>query len=283
MADLTRGDGMDEPYLTEVGWTNGVLRLRGRVPGVRVAASDLVVLVRERDGERVLPVTVEPAHDDEGTAFDAGVDLATALAGATLPHGVWDLDLAVESPDGARVTPLRPGTAVPLDGVPQRRFLPGSTPVTVYFDRHGQLALDVGGEPRTAGDCQADTLTWNDRDEELMISGHLVLPGTTLVTAWLSLRDPHTAREYDAFVRIGQVDGLFTYTAAVPLTRSFIDDPLPRGRWGVHLVMGVSGIHREFRVLAPAEPFQHQVRRRLVPTRVSTTLAPDPLVITVGR
>ncbi|MEV5572826.1 hypothetical protein AB0L06_22500 [Spirillospora sp. NPDC052269] len=282
--ERTRGDGMDEPYLTEVDWTNGVLRLRGRVPGVRVAAPDLVVLVRERDGERVLPISVVAAHDDDGTAFDADVDLATALSGATLPHGVWDLDLVVESPDGARVTPLRAAAATPLDGVPKRRFLPGSTPVTVYFDRHGQLALDVGGEPRTAGDCQADTLTWNDRDEELMIGGRLVLPDSgALVTAWMSLRDPHTSREYDAFVRIVHVDGLLTYTAAVPLTRSFIDDPLPRGRWDVHLVMGMSGLHREFRVLAPAEPFQHQVRRRFVPTRVSTTLAPAPLVITVGR
>ncbi|MFC5181564.1 hypothetical protein [Actinomadura harenae] len=275
---------MDEPYLTEVGWANGVLRLRGRLPGVRVAAPDLVVLVRERDGDRVLPVAVVPAHDEDGTAFDAGLDPATALSGGALSHGVWDLDLAVESPDGARVVPLRPGAATTLDGVPQRRFLPGSTPVTVYFDLLGQLALDVGGEPRSAGDCQADTLTWNDRDEELMISGHLVLAGTGApISAWMSLRDPRTGREYDAFVRIGTVDGLFTYTAAVPLTRSFIDDPLPRGRWDVHLVMGVSGIHREFRVLAPAEPFQHQVRRRFVPTRVSTTLAPDPLVITVGR
>ncbi|MEV4259654.1 hypothetical protein AB0J52_41390, partial [Spirillospora sp. NPDC049652] len=167
---------MDEPYLTEVAWADGVLRLRGRVPGVRVSPPDLVVLVRERDGERVLPVTAVPAHDDDGTAFEAAVDPATALSGAVLPHGVWDLDLSLESPDGARVTPLRPGAAAPLDGIPQRRFLPGSTPVTVYFDRHGQLALDVGGEPRTAGDCQADTLTWNDRDEELMISGHIALP-----------------------------------------------------------------------------------------------------------
>lgn len=275
---------MDEPYLTEVGWANGVLRVRGRVPGVRVAAPDLVVLVRERDGERVLPVTAVPEHDDDGTAFDAGVDPATMLSGTALPHGVWDLDLAVESPDGAHVTPLRPGAATPLDGVPQRRFLPGSTPVTVYFDRHGQLALDVGGEARTAGDCQADTLSWNGRDEELMISGHLVLPDPGApVTAWMSLRDPRMGRAYDAFVRLGQVDGLLTYTAAVPLTRSFIDDPLPRGRWDAHLIMGVSGIHREFRVLAPAEAFQHQVRRRFVPTRVMTTIAPDPLVITVGR
>ncbi|MFC4912700.1 hypothetical protein [Actinomadura gamaensis] len=278
------GGRVDEPYLTDVGWTAGVLRLRGRVPDVRVDAPDLVVLVRERDGDRVLPVPAVPVPDGGGTAFEAAVDPATALAGSVLSHGVWDLDLAVESPVGARVTPLRAGSEVTLDGTPQRRFLPGSTPVTVYFDRHGQLALDVGGEPRTAGDCQADTVDWNGRDEELMISGHLALPDADApVTAWMSLREPSRDRSYDAFVRLGRAEGLLTYIAAVPLTRAFIDDPLPRGRWGVHLVLGVSGIHREFRVLAPQDPFSHQVRRRLVPYRVTTTSAPDPLVIHIGR
>ncbi|MCP2335768.1 hypothetical protein [Actinomadura rupiterrae] len=276
---------MDEPYLTDVGWTDGVLRLRGRVPGVRVDAPDLAVLLRERDGDRVLAVPAAPAgHDDGGTTFEGGVDPAKALSGSALSHGVWDLDLGVGPSSGPRATPLRAGPDVTLDSTPQRRFLPGSTPVTVYFDRHGHLALDVGGEPRTAGDCQADALSWNGRDEELMITGHLALPEAQApLTAWLSLRDPARGRSYDAFVRIGRADGLLTYTAAVPLTRSFIDDPLPRGHWDAHLVMGVSGIHREFRVLAPPEQFRHRVRQRLVPFRVTSTTAPEPLVINVGR
>ncbi|WP_067823296.1 hypothetical protein [Actinomadura kijaniata] len=256
---------MSDPLLDEVRWDGTTLRLRGTLPG---PATDAGLVLRERDGDRV--------HELPAEVRDAG--FAAAVAADALPRGLWDVSLRT----GSATAPLayHPG----LDSMPRRRFLPDSTMVIAYFAlRGGGLALDVGGAPHPAGSTTADALAWNADDEELVVRGHLAVPAAeTPVSATLVLHERGGAT-YEVIAMLEAGPDRLDYTAAVPLTRAFVDDPLPRGTWAAHLVLGFAGMHRDLLVFAPADPVELHVRRRLVPVRVSTARAPEPLTISVGR
>src|SRR5262245_28252307 len=98
------------------------------------------VLLRERDGRRELaaPTTVAEGDDDPlRLCFDARIDVASVAAGDPLPHGLWDIDLAVRSAGETVLVPLGRDRSTEIDVSPQRHFLPDSTTVTVYFSVHG--------------------------------------------------------------------------------------------------------------------------------------------------
>ncbi|GAA4072331.1 hypothetical protein [Actinomadura miaoliensis] len=269
-----------DAVVTEVGWTGTTLRVAGSLHPAPDGAPEARLVLREHDGDRTLscPATAAPAGSG-GLRFEAAIDVAGAADGRPLPHGLWDLDLTV----GAETVPLGPGRSPGLDVSPRRGFLPDSTTVTVYFSVYGPLAVDVGGERHVAGDVRADAVAWNEHDETLVVSGHLDLRAfAPPISATLALRDRRTGRVYEVIAMLDAGADRMTYTADIPMTRAFVDDPLPRGTWDATLVVGFSGLHRELCVLAPAEPVDHRVRRRLRHLRITSTRAPAPLTITVG-
>jgi hypothetical protein len=266
---------MDEPCLTEVGWNGSALRLRGR----RAKGGEPSVLLRERDGDRLFGVPARAAAG--GGAFEAEVDTATAAGGHPLPTGLWALELAAG--DGTP-RPLGRSRDPGLDLVPQRRFRPDGTTVTAYFSLDGPLAIDVGGRSHPGRAIQADEVAWNGHDEELTVTGHLSLEVlSSPISATLTLRERRSHRIYEVIAALQDAPGRLGYAAAVPMTRALIDDPLPHGTWEAYLILGFSGMHRELRVLAPDRPVALSVRRRLIPVRIGSTRAPEPLTITVGR
>ncbi|MFB4318039.1 hypothetical protein [Actinomadura sp. 21ATH] len=266
-----------EPILTDVRWSGSVLRVEGRL-GSGGAGDEPSIVLRERDGDRRLRV---PAARAGAGAFSAEIDTAAAAGGGPLPTGLWELELAAG--DG----PPRPlgragGTGPDLD--PQRRFRPDDTAVTAYFSVYGPLAIDVGGAAHPGDPVQADELAWNGHDEELVVTGRLALESLARpLSATLTLCERRTRRVYEVIAALQDAGGRVRYAAAVPMTRAFVDDPLPRGSWEAFLVLGFSGMHRELRLMAPDRPVGRRVRRRLVPVRFGTTRAPEPLTITVGR
>lgn len=282
---------MADPYLTDIGWSGTRLRLLGEfTPGDR--APEILLSEREGPSRLTVPATSLPASpalpenapekgETAGRAgFEALVDVADLNGDGPLPGGVWDVSLAT----GSDAAPIGPDHEPGLDTSPRRRFLADSTTVIAYFGVRGTLAIDVGGRPHTAGSTAADSLAWNDHDDELVVNGHFPFHDVTMpVSATLALRRRGSDRVYEVIAALAAGDDGLAYTAAVPLTRAFVDDPLPRGTWEVFLMLTYSGIHRELRVLAPEQPLELQVWRRLRHTPVTTTRAPEPLAITVGR
>ncbi|MFB4308746.1 hypothetical protein [Actinomadura sp. GTD37] len=276
---------MPDPHLTEVGWAGSVLRLAGRferggrpetgaVPGV-----DL--LLRERAAGDLLRVPASTETLDSAVTFEARVDVVSVLGGAPLPGGLWDVGLAIGGAAERTAVPL--GHAPTMDPSPQRRFLPGPITVIAYFGPEGTLALDVGGRPHSAGSSRADTASWNARRKEVVVAGHLDLRETSMpISGTLVLSEQRSDRAFEVIAMLEERPGRLCYTAAVPVTRAFIDDPLPRGTWAASLCLGFSGMHRELRLLAPDTPVDVRVWRRLRPTRVTSSAAPGPLTISVG-
>ncbi|MFG2003042.1 hypothetical protein ACGFNU_28170 [Spirillospora sp. NPDC048911] len=272
---------MRDPFLTEIGWADGTIRLAGRLKREAGVPRHIELLLRERDGDRVLrfPATAGPPEAAERVRFEAEVDVPSAMDGRALPCGLWDLELAVD--EGA--TPLGRDRDPAIDVSPRRHFLADSTTVTVYFTVHGTLALDVGGASHTAGTTTAHAVEWNVRDEELVVTGHLAVRGATMpVSATLALREHDTGRVYEVIAMLdADAEGL-AYRADIPMTRALIDDPLPRGSWDAYLVLGFSGLHRELRVQAAERAATTRVWRRLRHLRISTTRSPEPLTIRVS-
>ncbi|TDD76157.1 hypothetical protein [Actinomadura rubrisoli] len=265
-------------FLTEIGWAGSALRLTGRIERSG-AVPEVELHLRERDGGGLLRIPGATAED--GT-FEARIDVASVEGGLPLPGGLWDVDVAIDWPLQDLVLPL--GRAPGLDASPQRRFLPDSTTVAAYFTAQGTLAIDVGGRSHVAGSTPADRLAWNEDDEEVVVSGHIDIERIPMpVSGTLNLLERHTRQSYTVIAMLEERPSGLCYTAAVPVTRAFVDDPLPRGTWDVSLCLGFSGMHRELCVLAPQDPVEVQVRRRLRHVRVLSSAAPDPLTITVGR
>ncbi|MFB9195015.1 hypothetical protein ACFFWA_18695 [Actinomadura verrucosospora] len=163
---------MADPLLTEIGWAGTALRLAGTLePGG--AVREIELLLRERDGDGLLRVPASAREGDGRVAFEAEVDVATLAGGNPLPGGLWDVSLSVGAPMETSVVPLGPGRAPGLDASPLRRFLPDSCTVIAYFGAGGALAIDVGGRSHVAGSVAADTLSWNEEREEIVVAGHL--------------------------------------------------------------------------------------------------------------
>ncbi|MEW2356766.1 hypothetical protein [Spirillospora sp. NPDC029432] len=269
---------MEEPFLTDVRWTGSVLRVEGRLGSAGGAPGEPSIVLRERDGDRRLRV---PAARTGAGAFRAEIDTTAAADGAPLPTGLWDLELAAGD---APPLPLGREHGAGPDLDPQRRFRPDATAVTAYFSVYGPLAIDVGGASHPGDPVRADELAWNGHDEELVVTGRLALESLARpLSATLALRERRTGRIYEVIAALQDARGRVGYAAAVPMTRAFVDDPLPRGSWEAFLVLGFSGMHRELRLMAPDRAIERRVRRRLVPVRFGTTRAPEPLTITVGR
>ncbi|QXJ20727.1 hypothetical protein AGRA3207_001492 [Actinomadura graeca] len=275
---------MPDPYLTELAWAGSALRLAGRITCDPAAEPEVELHLRERDGGDLLRLPAAVTALGGSVAFEALVDVASVEGGPPLPGGLWDVAVAVPAPVGTAVLPLGRDRAPDVDASPQRRFLPGSVTVAVYFDSAGLLAIDVGGRPHSGGSTPADRLGWDERDEEVAVTGHLNGGRLTMpVSGTLNLLERRTRESYQVIAMLEEGPDGLCYTARVPVTRTFVDDPLPRGVWDVSLCLGFSGMHRELRVLAPDEPVDVHVRRRLRHVRVVSTTAPDPLTITVGR
>ncbi|MEU9843040.1 hypothetical protein AB0C69_27900 [Actinomadura sp. NPDC048032] len=274
---------MADPLLTEIGWAGTALRLAGTLePGG--AVREIELLLRERDGDGLLRVPASARERDGRVAFEAEVDVATLAGGNPLPGGLWDVSLSVGAPMETSVVPLGPGRAPGLDASPLRRFLPGSCTVIAYFGAGGALAIDVGGRSHVAGSVAADTLSWNEEREEIVVAGHLdVRRSGRPVSGTLIMTERRSRHVYEVIAMLEERPDRLGYRAVVPATRAFVDDPLPRGTWDVSLCLGFSGMHREVRLLAPDEPVDVQVWRRLRHVRVVSTAAPGPLTITVGR
>jgi hypothetical protein len=274
---------MSDPCLTEVGWAGSALRLAGRFePGD--AVHELELLLRERDGDGLVRVPASVAPLDGHLAFEAQVDVASLAGGNPLPGGLWDVGLSIGAPAERVVVPLGRDRAPDLDAAPRRLFLPGSCTVIVYFGADGVLAIDVGGRPHVAGSVAADALSWDERREEVVVTGHLDLREVSMpISGTLLLAERRSRRTYEVIAMLDDRPGRLSYTAAVSVTRAFIDDPLPRGTWDLSLCLGFSGMHRELRLLAPGEPVDVRVWRRLRHVRVASSSAPAPLTITVGR
>ncbi|WP_019631239.1 hypothetical protein [Actinomadura atramentaria] len=274
---------MPNPFLTRLRWTGTVLRLGGTLPGPAAGPPpDAVVRLcaREGDEEHVLPAVL--AEHDGVLTFEAAVPVTEAAAGAQLPGGLWDVDLVV----GGEALPIGPGHDPALGRSPQRTFLPDSTTVVAYLSLTGPLALDVGGASRPAGTVRAEALAWDTRSAELLLAGHVGVglgDGDTPVSATMALRERRTGRVYAVIAALDAAGERLGYTASVPMTRAFVDDPLPRGVWDAFLVLGFAGLHRELRIGAPEDAVAVRVWRRLRPVRVASNRAPDPLSITVGR
>jgi hypothetical protein len=278
-----------EPFLAEVAWAEAAVRVIGWIKRDPALPGDPTVelLLRERDGDRELAAPtsmIEPGDDPLDLWFDARIEVGSIAAGDPLPRGLWDLDLAVRSEGETTLVPLGRDRSPSIDVSPQRHFLPDSTTVTVYFSVHGTLAIDVGGEPHTAGSTGADAVTWNEHDEVLEVTGHLDVRDFAMpVSATLTLREQATGRVYELIAMLESGRNGLAYKADIPMTRALIDDPLPRGAWDAFLILGFSGMHRELQVMAPGEPAQTQVWRRLRHVRISCSRAPAPLTITVGH
>ncbi|TDD90413.1 hypothetical protein E1293_03255 [Actinomadura darangshiensis] len=274
---------MSDPCLTEVGWTGSALRLAGRLKP-NGAVPEIELLLRERDGDGLLRMPASVERGEGHVLFKAQVDVSCAVGGDPLPGGLWEAALSIGAPMERSVVPLGRDRAPGLDASPRRRFLPGSCTVIVYFGADGDLTIDVGGRSHVAGSVAADALSWDERREEIIVGGHLGLRELSApVSATLILAERHSRHTYEVIAMLEDRPGRLGYTAAVPVTRAFIDDPLPRGTWDVSLCLGFSGMHREMRLLAPGEPVDVQVWRRLRHVRVVSTSAPGPLTITVGR
>ncbi|NKZ04524.1 hypothetical protein [Actinomadura latina] len=272
---------MPDPLLTEIGWAGSALRLAGRfTPGVPVPEIELL-LHEHGDGEQLrVPVTADTR--DGVVIFEAEVDVASIVGGRHLPGRLWDVNLAIGAPPSHSVVPL--GHVPGLDASPQRRFLPDSATVTAYFGTDGGFKIDVGGRSHSAGSVRADGTSWNERRAEIIVTGHVDLREISMpISGTLLLSQPPSDRRFEVIAMLEEHPGRLCYTAAVPVTRAFIDDPLPRGIWEVSLCLGFSGMHREMRLLAPDEPVDVQVWRRLRHVRVTSSAAPDPLTITVGH
>ncbi|MFG2088212.1 MULTISPECIES: hypothetical protein [unclassified Spirillospora] len=273
---------MPAPYLTEVCWSGSALRLAGRVkPNGAVPRIEL--LLCERGGGR-LRVPASTGMHGSLVTFEALVDVAMIEGGHPLPGGLWDVHLSIGAPMETTVVPLGRDRDPGLDDSPQRRFLPGSITVVAYFATGGTLAIDVGGRPHVLGSTLPEGLDWNERREEIIVTGHLDVPRTGMpFSGTLILEERRSHHSYEVIAMLEERPGRLGYTAAVPVTRALIDDPLPRGTWDVSLCLGFSGMHREVRLLAPEEPVDVQVWRRFRHVRVVSTRTPDPLSITVGR
>lgn len=275
---------MPEPRLTEVGWTGSVLRLAGRFePGAAVPEIELLLHEHTEGAQLRVPVAAEAAGG--AVTFEARLDVASVMGGPPLPGGLWDVHLAIGAPPSHALVPL--GHVPDLDASPQRRFLPGSVTVIAYFATDGTFKIDVGGRPHSAGTTRADATSWNGARSEILVAGHLDLHEVSMpISGTLLLSQPRsdrTDRTFEVIAMLEERPDRLCYTAAVPVTRAFIDEPLPRGTWEVSLCLGFSGMHRELRLLAADEPVDVQVWRRLRHTRVRSSVAPDPLTITVGR
>lgn len=272
---------MPDPHLTEVGWAGSVLRLTGRFePGGAVPEIELVLHEQDEGGRLRVPVAVEARNGV--VTFEAEVDVASVMGGRPLPGGLWDVGLAIGSPPAPGTVPL--GHAPGMDPSPQRRFLPGSVTVIAYFGIDGLLKVDVGGRSHSAGSVRADGTRWNGERAEIVVTGHLDLREISMpISGTLLLTQPASDRRFEVIAMLEEQPDRLRYTAAVPVTRALIDDPLPRGTWDVSLCVGFSGMHRELRLLAPDEGVDVQVWRRLRHLRVTSSTAPDPLTITLGR
>ncbi|GAA1819871.1 hypothetical protein [Actinomadura chokoriensis] len=272
---------MPDPLLTEVGWTGSELRLAGRLAS-GAAVPEIELLLHERTEGAQLRVPVAAETRDGAVAFEARVDVASVMGGRPLPGGLWDVDLAVGAPPSRAVVPL--GHVPGMDAAPQRRFLPGSVTVIAYFATDGTFKIDVGGRPHSAGTTRADATSWNGARAEILVAGHLDLREVSMpISGTLLLSQHRSDRTFEVIAMLEERPGRLCYTAAVPVTRAFIDEPLPRGRWEVSLCLGFSGMHRELRLLAADEAVDVQVWRRLRHVRVTSSAAPDPLTITVGH
>jgi hypothetical protein len=275
------GPHLTGPHLTEAGWTGSALRLAGRFePGGAVPEVELVL--HEQGAGEQLRVPARTEARDGTVTFEAEVDVASVMGGRPLPGGLWDVDLVIGVPPSRSVVPL--GHAPGMDASPQRRFLPGSVTVIAYFGTDGAFKIDVGGRPHSAGSTRADATDWNERRAEIIVAGHLDLREISMpISGTLLLSQSRSDRTFEVIAMLEERPGRLCYTAAVPVTRAFIDDPLPRGAWDVSLCLGFSGMHRELRLLAPDRPVDVQVWRRLRHVRVTSSAAPAPLTITVGR
>ena len=272
---------MPDPHLTEVSWAGSELRLAGRFePGGAAPGADLLLRERGVGGTLRVPAAVQ-TRDGDGT-FEARVDVSSIAGGVPLPGGLWDVRLSVGEPADRRVVPL--GHAPSMDTSARRRFLPGSVTVIAYFGPGGTLAIDVGGRPHSAGTTRADGASWNADRKEVVLTGHLDLAEISMpISGTLVLADSRSGRTFEVIAMLEERPGRLCYTAEVPVTRAFIDDPLPRGAWAASLCLGFSGMHRELRVLAPDTRVDVRVWRRLRPVRVRSSAAPAPLTIRVGR
>ncbi|WP_067458432.1 hypothetical protein [Actinomadura macra] len=274
---------MPDPYLTEMGWAGSALWLAGRITRDGTVPQ-IEFRLRERENGGLLRLPAAVTAGDGTVAFETLVDVASLEDGHPLTGGLWDVSVAILHPLGATVLPFGRERAPHLDTSPQRRFLPGSITVAAYFGVEGGLEIDVGGRPHAGGCTTADRLGWDEREEEVAVRGHIDAQQITMpISGTLNLLERHTRESYQVIAMLEERPSGLCYTARVPVTRAFIDDPLPRGTWDVSLCLGFSGMHRELRVLAPHDPVDVHVRRRLRHVRVVSTTAPDPLTITVGR
>ncbi|WP_131742532.1 hypothetical protein [Actinomadura roseirufa] len=271
------------PYLTDIGWAGSALRLEGRID--HDVAAGIELHLRERDGGGLVRVPAEVSHGNGGAVgFEVLVDVASVEGGGPLPGGLWEVSVALGWPAMETVLPFGRDRAPGIDDSPLRRFLPGSTTVAAYFETRGALAIDVGGRPRTAGSTVAHALGWDPSVEEVVVRGHLDIGRpTTPISGMLGLRERRTRQIYAVIAMLEEHAGGYRYTARVPVTHAIIDDPLPRGEWEASLCVGFSGMHREVRILAPEEPVDVRVWRRLRHVRVVSTAAPEPLTVMVGR
>ncbi|CAA9327120.1 MAG: hypothetical protein AVDCRST_MAG48-2954 [uncultured Friedmanniella sp.] len=143
---LSPAPTLDIPVLSWEGAVVG-LRLSGRVPASGASSPRPLVLVRELTTGLCFPVpstsSAEPGPDDDVRWSAHGrLDLRTAAAGAPLPSGEWQLEVAVAGAGGpARPHPV-PETALPVALVDDR----------VVVTAGPGLVLDVGP---TARGCPA--------------------------------------------------------------------------------------------------------------------------------
>ncbi|MWA00068.1 hypothetical protein F8568_006700 [Actinomadura sp. LD22] len=277
---------MPEPYLTEVGWAGSALRVAGAIrrDDDLPAVPELELLLRERDGDGLLRLPASAADESGLITFEALVDVASVGSGGPLPGGLWDVGLAIGPPPAGRVVDLGPERAPGLDTSPRRRFLPGAVTVAAYFGDRGALSIDVGGHSHVAGTTRADGVAWDGRRAEIVITGHIDRSWLSMpVSGTLTLTERSTRRAFEVIAALDETGDRLGYRAALPVSRAFVDDPLPRGTWDVSLCLAFSGMHRELGVLAPEAAVDVQVWRRLRHVRVSSSSAPDPLAITVGR
>ncbi|GAA2129355.1 hypothetical protein [Actinomadura napierensis] len=285
-AEDEAGATMSEPYLTEVGWAGSALRVAGAIrrDDDLPAIPEMELLLRERDGGGLLRLPASVTAEDGLITFEALVDVAAVERGEPLPGGLWDVDLAIGAPPEGRVVELGPERAPGLDTSPQRRFLPGAVTVAAYFGGRGTLSIDVGGRSHVAGTTAADAIAWDERRAEVVITGHIDRGWISMpISGTLILTEQRSRKTFEVIAALEESDDRLAYRAVLPVTRAYVDDPLPRGTWDVSLCLGFSGMHRELAVLAPDEPVDVQVWRRLRHVRVASSSAPDPLAITVGR
>jgi hypothetical protein len=213
-----------------------------------------------------------------GWTFDAIISPAELLG----EHDVWDVRVKWGT-DGPE-SPVGPGRSTNITTV--RNHL-DDTPVTVYVSAAGGLAIDVGGDPHSLPlETRADSVIWveNDASAEpaVQLVGRIALADITVpASATLVLRRKGGSESYEIVAGLDQTPGPMRYTALIPLLSAAVDRPLPRGDWNVSLMLGLSGIRRHAPILAPPNGLQHHWWRRGRPMLLTTSKAPDPLVISV--